>query len=245
MTLKKWVLPALITLFTGLFANAQPEEKTVVYDANAEVRTVEPFTGIKVSNAFAVYVSQGTENAVAVSINDADQLKNIKTEVKNCILHISIQSSAWKAFNGKSPKAYITVKDLQRLEVSGASLVRFTDKMNLTQLKVDLSGASSVKGELAVGSLSVDQSGASLFSVSGTATEARIEVSGASSFKSYELIIDNCKADISGASSAQVTVTKELKAEASGASSFRFKGNPPVKDTHTSGASAIKQITED
>jgi hypothetical protein len=243
MTFKKWLLPALITLFTGFFATAQ-EPETIVYDANAEVRNVGPFTGLKVSSAIVVYISQGTESAVAVSLNDASQVSSVKTEVKNGVLHIYLEKGSWKSMNGKSAKAYVTIKDLQSLEVSGASLVRFADKLNLPLLKVDLSGASSVKGEMEVGSLHVDQSGASLFAVSGVAKEAHIEVSGASSFKAYELKVENCKADISGASSVQVTVSKELKVDASGASSFRFKGNPAAKDTHTSGASSIKQIED-
>jgi predicted nucleic acid-binding protein len=57
--------------------------KTVVNDPNAELRTVANFTGIKVSGGIGVYISQGKENAVAVSCSDEKHNNKIITEVKN------------------------------------------------------------------------------------------------------------------------------------------------------------------
>jgi len=49
-----------------------------VYDANAEVRNVGSFSKIKVSSAITLYLSQGKEQAVAVSAGDKEYTPRIK-----------------------------------------------------------------------------------------------------------------------------------------------------------------------
>ena len=64
-------------------------QETVINDANAEVRTVTPFSGIKVSGGIDVYLSQGEDYSLAVSASEEKYRDNIKTEVKNGVLVIS------------------------------------------------------------------------------------------------------------------------------------------------------------
>jgi Putative auto-transporter adhesin, head GIN domain len=225
-------------LFTSLFAtiafitttNAQ---KNVVYDANAEVRKVEAFKSVEVMNGVSVFLSQGTENAVAVSTGNEKDNASIKTEVENGTLKVYIKyesGNMWKSWKGKSAKAYITIKNLEKLDVGGASSVHVTDKFTGADVKIVVSGASTLKGTVAATNLKIKVSGASSVNLSGAATNAKIDVSGASTLKSFDLKIDNADIETSGASSTQVTVEKELNAEASGASSINYKGSPAIKN---------------
>jgi hypothetical protein len=66
-------------------------------------------------------------------------------------------------------------------------------------------------------------------------------MSGASEFEGFDLKIDYCKAEISGAGEMEITVNKELEAEASGASSIKYRGDATVKKSDSSGASSIKK----
>jgi len=217
-------------------------QKTI-NDPNAEPRNLSGFHAIKISNAFTVYISQGNEDAVAISASKAEYKAKIITKVENGVLIIRFDEDKnfWKGWNGDKQKltAYISIKKIDRLEVSGACDVFFEDGISSEDLSVKLSGASDLKGKIDAKKLSFDISGASDATISGNAAELSVEASGASDFKGYELVTNYCTAEASGASSVNITVNKELNAKASGASSVRFKGEGLIRDIKTSGSSNV------
>ena len=217
-------------------------QKTI-NDPNAEPRNLSGFHAIKISNAFNVYISQGNEDAVAISASKAEYKAKIITKVENGVLIIRFDEDKnfWKGWNGDKQKltAYISIKKIDRLDVSGACDVFFEDGISSEDLSVKLSGASDLKGKIDAKKLSFDISGASDATISGNAAELSVEASGASDFKGYELLTNYCTAEASGASSVNITVNKELNAKASGASSVRFKGEGLIRDIKTSGSSNI------
>lgn len=227
-----------LTLIFSLSAMAQ-----TVHDANAEVRNVSGFKGVSVSGAVDLFISQGSTEAVAVSARDTKVRDRIKTEVREGILYISFDSKGWKDWNmhDQKMKAYVTVKDINRLEASGASDVDVSGTLKTDNLKLTLSGASDFEGNIEAKNIQIRGTGASDIKISGSAETANIEMSGASDFKGYDFKIDNCKAEISGAGDMQLHVNKELEAEARGASSIKYKGDAVVKKSETSGASSIKK----
>lgn len=214
--------------------------KKMVFDGAAEDRNLAGFTSINVSNAFDVYISQGTEDAVGVSADSQDATKNIKTHVSGGVLYISFENKGWWNWKNNKLKAYITVKNLEKLTVSGACNVSFVDAITSNNLHISVSGASDIKGSVKVNSLKVGASGASNISLSGKATNTDFNVSGACSIKSLDLLTDNCTIVASGASNVKLTINQYLKANVSGASDIRYKGTVSRFETRTSGASDIK-----
>jgi hypothetical protein len=234
-----------IALLSLVFINQliAQETKTVVNDANAILRSVGDFTGIKVSGGVGVYLSQGNENAVAISCSDEKNIDKVVTEVKNGILHIYVEKTPSNNWNWKSYsiKAYITIKQLEKIYASGASVIKLVETFNVNNLKIDLSGASALKGDIKANSFTLDASGASAITLTGKSTTANFDLSGASVVKALEFEIDNCKVDATGASSISINVSKQLDAEASGASSIRYKGEATTKNINSSGASSIRR----
>jgi hypothetical protein len=214
-----------------------------INDANAEPRNLSGFHVIKISNAFTVYISQGNEDAVAISASKAEYREKIITKVENGVLIIRFDDDKkfWKGWNGDKTKlkAYISIKKIDRLDVSGACDVFFEEGISSEYLTVRLSGASDLKGKIDAKKLSFDISGASDATISGNAAELSVEASGASDFKGFDMTTNYCTAEASGASSVNITVNKELNAKASGASSVRFKGEGLIRDIKTSGASNV------
>jgi hypothetical protein len=229
----------LMMLLAGSFiSNAQ----NIVYDENAELRKVDPFTSIEVSGAVSLYLSQGSTQGVAVSAGDDKYNSKIKTEVKNGTLRISVDGGVWNGFNwtNRKLKAYVTATDLSRLEVSGASYVSISGALKSEDLKVGVSGASEVKGIINVNKLDMDISGASVSRLSGTAKNAFIDASGAGKVNSYDLSVETCKASSSGASNIKITVTGEINADASGGSNIYYKGQGVGKALNSSAGASIK-----
>lgn len=226
-----------------LISSFSVSAQNVVYDANAEVRTVPSFNKVKISGALAVYISQGKEQAVAISSEDGKYNSKIKTEVSNGTLKIYVDGGSWNNWNwgNKDIKAYITVTELTGLDIGGASAVKLTDPIKTDNISLDISGASSLHGEINASSISFDLSGASVAEVSGSTSSLYVESSGASGFRGYELTCDKCKAHASGASGIAVYVDKELDAEATGASTIGYKGNAVITSLSVSGGSSVKK----
>ncbi len=218
-----------------------------VNDPHAEVRDAKNFHGINVSNAFDVYLTQGNEEAVAVSAASLKDRELIIVEVKNGILHVRLDKKGWK-WNTRDRKlrAYISFKQIDQLSVSGACDVFIAGTLKADELRIDQSGASDLKfgkdGQLDVQKLTVDISGASDMRLTGRAAQVVIEASGASSFKGYDLQTETCTARASGASDIQVTVNRELSAQASGASDIRYRGEGVIRDIRNSGSSSISKV---
>lgn len=227
----------LLSLFTITGMKAQQ-----VNDPNAEVREARDFHGISVSSAFDVYITQGNTEAVAVSASEAKYQSRITVEVKAGILHIGYNNKGmnWGSGN-KKLKAYISIKQIDRLRISGACDVFVTGVLKAENLDIEQSGASDLKGKLEVNKLTVDLSGASDMQLSGVARQLSIEASGASGFKGYDLVTDICDARASGASDVKVTVNKELSANASGASDVRYRGEGVIRDIRSSGSSSVSK----
>ena len=212
---------------------------TVDGDGNVvkEERTVTSFTKIDISGGFEVLINQGSQEKLELEV-DENLLELIKTEAKNNTLFIKSDKSIGKA---KSLKLYITVVNVDDIEVSGA--VELTNKGTLEgeNLEIEVSGAGDVNLKLDVEELKMDMSGASETTLSGKAHHFEIELSGAGELDAEKLKSRNVIIDISGAGSAIVNAKKTLNVEVSGAGSVKYKGNPKItKDI--SGAGSVKKL---
>ncbi len=218
-------------------------QKQVINDPNAEVRKVDqPFNSIKVSNSIAVYLSQGNEEAIAVSASKEEYKNAIKTEVKNGELNIYYQpeGNSW-SFKSKNLRVYVSCKNLSKIQSSGSSNVYVAGSLSAASLYINLSGSSNFKGNIKVDNLAINLSGASDAKIDGVASNVNIEARGASDVVGKKLISDVCNVNISGASDVYITVNKELSVHASGASDVSYKGNAVIKKMEASGSSSVKK----
>lgn len=237
----KQIIASILFGLASFQTYAQPT-KNVVVDANAEIRTVPPFSALEISGAIDAYLSQGNEDAVAISAATDELKAKIRTEVNGTTLHIYLDSkSGFRTWSNTKAKAYITFKSLSKVEASGACNIISTDAIKTHNFKLEFSGACDFKGQIQTTNFIANASGACSLKLNGSAELAKLEASGASSIKAYDLITNICNADASGAASIKITVTKELKASASGASSIYYKGDAVVKDVDSSGGATIKK----
>lgn len=204
----------------------------------SQKRDISNFTSIDVSNGFDVIISQGNECTVEVEA-DENLHKVIITKVKNGVLHVYADENIRKA---KKTAIYISFKDLESLDVSGAVDLESAGVINANELYVDCSGASDVELYLQVNKLKLDVSGASDLDLEGTAAHFNADVSGASDIDAFQLHADNVSVDASGASSIDVHAVSTFEAESSGASDIRYKGDPKVNRVSTSGAGDVHRL---
>lgn len=231
----------LFTMLAALAVHAGFAQK-VINDPNVEVRTVSSFSGLDISGSFEVIITQGETESVAVSSNVDGDNKNIITTVTNGKLKIGYHSESRKWYKNHNLKAYISVKKIDFLGGSGASKITIDGALAATNLKIDLSGATDLKGKVAVSDkLDLDLSGASDVTLEGAASSLSIDASGASDVKAFGLTVGECFIDASGACNVRISVEKEMSAELSGASNVEYKGNAMIRNIKTSGASNISR----
>ena len=229
--MKKIIFLVAISL-TSIFTYAQ---------MTTETRQTGNFTGLDVSSAIEVEYTQSPNTSVKIEA-EASVMSKIITEVKSGVLHLYTQEIR----NLKTDiKIYVTGPTLTFLDVSGAAEFKAKDKINISSLKLSVSGAGYVKMPVEGGDIDADISGAGDAALKGNIAKLKAEVSGASNLRAAALKCDKVNIEVSGAADATINVTSELKADVSGASSLRYVGAPAMKDCESSGASSIKKYTKD
>ena len=204
-----------------------------------ETRDVSNFNEVSISSAFVVEISVGNTEALEIEADDR-YMDDIITEVRNGRLTIKLRDSRDTRRMKDSPRAYLTVKSIDYLGVSGAVKLTTFDKLTSDRFELNVSGASVAKIEIECDDLRVEASGASELVMDGKAKTQTVRASGATSYAAYNLESEYADIRMSGAGSARVTVSEELDVRLSGASDVRYKGNPSV-DSNTSGASSVRR----
>ena len=210
-------------------------------DGNGEVtkeqRAISSFNKIDISGGYEVLINQGNEERLELEV-DENLLEFIETEVKNNTLHISSKQSIG---NATSLKLYITVIDVEDIEVSGAIKLKNKGTYQSENLEIDVSGAGDIKLDLNVENLIMEMSGASETTLSGKANNFEIGISGAGELQAKKLKTRNTTIDISGAGSAIVHAKKTLNVSVSGAGSVQYKGSPKITED-ISGAGSVEKL---
>jgi len=190
-----------------------------------------------VSGGFEVHVVKGNNEGVRIEA-DENLLSNIKTEVRNGVLHIYNDESI---STKNTMKAFVTLKELNSLDISGGVKVIGESTFKPASFKMDLSGGSNIKLDLITKKLTADMSGASKVALKGSADEVYLNMSGASDVDAEELHAKDVKVEASGASKLRVFAEDSLAIDASGASHIKYKGSPSIT-SDTSGGTKISKI---
>lgn len=229
----------IMSMRTTLIALAIMMVTTLAFAQDRQKINVGSFDALSVSDAFAVEISVGREESLEIEIDDQFR-DDLIAEVRGGMLIIGLENSRKNRRMRESPKAYITVKSLNKIHISGAVSLRTRDILKSDKMELHLSGASVVKMELETKEFSFEGSGASVVNIEGSTNSQSIRMSGSSQFKAYDFESVNADIRIGGACSVDIYVTDRLDVRASGASNVRYKGGASV-DSDTSGASSVRK----
>lgn len=202
-----------------------------------ETRKVSSFDKIDISGGYEVILNQGDIESLELEV-DENLIEYITTEVKSNILYISSKELFGKA---KSLKLYITVVDINYIDVSGA--IELTNKGTLKgeQLEINVSGAADIELKIELNNLEMDMSGASETTLTGSANNFKIKLSGDGELDAEKFKTQNTSIAISGAGEATVFAKKLLDVKVSGAGNIKYKGNPKITKS-ISGAGSINKL---
>jgi hypothetical protein len=200
-------------------------------------RQISSFNSLEVGGAFKVFLTQGEKESLTVEA-DENLLEFITTEVRGNTLKISTTKDI---NNTNALNIYLTITNLDEMDISGACKLTCENKLKLNDLDMECSGASDVDLKLSANNIKLEFSGASQIDMFGSANEVSLDLSGASDLDALELEAEKYSADISGASHAKIYVKSELSVNVSGAASLKYKGEPKLIQTDVSGAGSLKK----
>ena len=223
---------------------------------------VSGFSGLALSGMGEVLIERGEKESVRIEAED------------NILPYLTAKVEGGRLVLGQQPmvalmptlpmRFYVTVKDLDSIDVSGAGSVRGpsfeatrfaisisgTGKLDLEDIQadvvdVDMSGNGSVEVDsVTADSLTVDISGTGRVEIIGGEVDSQqVKVSGAGSYSGRGVHSRAAIVDISGAGSASITAGESLDIDISGVGSLEYAGNPSVKESIT-GAGRVKHLGE-
>ncbi len=202
--------------------------------------SVDGFSGVDVSGAIKVYLSQDSVFRVKVE-TDENLHEWIEVYAEGDMLHVHTKRNTNLKPSG-STRLYVSAPSFSRLEASGAcDFFSETVLKSSGELNVDMSGACDAELELDAPKVRVDMSGASSVKLRGTTREFSAGGSGSTDIHAFDFLSETTSVGLTGAGSAEVFASVSLDVRVSGAASVKYKGNAQVS-SKISGAGSVKKV---
>lgn len=184
------------------------------------VHDVSEFDELDVQGALSVRFRPGDERKVIVE-GDDNIVGLVTVSVNGDTLRLRTESNV--GYDPEIPlRIHVIGPELRDVEVGGASSVTL-ELVDVAELELKATGASSISG-------------------SGKAGTVELEASGASTIELSDLDAKTVELKLSGASTAVVVADKEIEGSASGASRILWGGNAQKMSVKTTGASRIDKF---
>ena len=213
--------------FTALVGSGNPVTQTFNFT---------DFDSLEIGSAFQAEITASDSYFVEVTVDD-NLVPHLRVEQKGKTVKIGLDPNT--AATNSDMRVRITMPALTRLDASGATRANVTGFKSGDNMRMNISGASAVRGDMETGDLTADVSGASTLGITGSGDALRATVSGASTADLSGFSVTDADVDASGASRINVNASGTLNAKASGASGVRYTGNPKLGRIDESGAGTV------
>jgi hypothetical protein len=237
--MKKIIVKSAAVLFiTTLFISSSYAQKV---NGNGKLieksRSVGSFNGVGVSGSFDVFLVEGDEGKIELSVEENLE-QYLITEVKNGTLHIKWEKGV-NVRTSRDTKVTVHFKKLNSVALSGSGDVITKDRISTDLLHVALAGSGDITLEVSAQKLEAAISGSGDMKLSGEAIEFEGAVAGSGDVEAYDLAAEKADLKISGSGTIQCSVEKEIIARISGSGDIKYKGNPKT-DTKVSGSGSVR-----
>ncbi len=183
----------------------------------SEKRDLPAFKSIETTGAYDIDVMCQKPASFEIEADD-NILPLIKTEVRDGVLYVSNQ----ERYNTRKAVALrISLPELIAVSSRGAGEITIQDA-NGDNLKIESTGAASIKA-------------------AGKVKSATISSTGAGDIDASRLQTENARVTVAGAASVNVYVTEQLDVSVSGVGSVSYSGNPRTVNKSVSGIGSVNK----
>jgi hypothetical protein len=198
---------------------------------------INGFDKVEVSHTFNVDISQGETFSVVVNMDD-NLLQYLEVVKQGSTLKIGLKTD--RISRDSTLEAEVTLPGLTGLNLSGASHANITGFKSTKDISFDLSAASSSRGDIEAGDISIGLSDSSSITLTGSGQDLTIDAKGSSELDLTDLLVVNASVILSDASTATVNASGRLDVDASDASDVYYLGDPTLGEINTSSESSVE-----
>jgi hypothetical protein len=207
---------------------------------NGKVETREEkignFDRLVISGNFHVFLEPSDKASLRMEM-DENLYDIVKVKEEGSTLRIETRLNI---FQSRKRSLYIGIKDLEKMELSGAIKMESDSVLQLGSLSILVTGAAKIDFEIEAKSLKIDLSGASECDFRGKVDELQVQLSGAGDIDALDLLANRVNIDMSGAGGARVYAKEKLDVSISGVGSVRYRGEPEIHK-NISGLGSLKR----
>jgi len=194
--------------------------------AASQGRTVSAFDKVRSAGDFEIHITKGDDSEVVIYAEE-NIIPYIETSVSENTLLVDIPG--WHNVKHQLPiQVFITIPTLAGVKQSGSGNIT-TDHFTGDKLELFISGSGSISTSVVADLVDASISGSGWIKISGDADQSNLSISGSGNIDSYNLLVNDCNANISGSGNMQVNAIKSIVARISGSGNIYYVGNPTVE----------------
>lgn len=208
-------------------------------DVTTEVYDVKAFSDLELSGVLNVFLEQGDKESVTVETDD-NLHEYVIIENRGNTLIIDTQKRI-SIKRKKKMNVYVTVRDIDRLKISGVGNVETSETIRLKDLDLRIKSVGNVNLDIEADNLYARLSSVGNVSLSGEIEKADIDNTGVGKLAAYELHNEVLKLKASGVGKTEVYASKELAIKSTGVGNVFYKGDAVITDLNVRGVGKVKK----
>ena len=211
-----------------------------------ETRDVGGFDEVMMRISGKVYVKQGDKNEVILE-GERNLLEEVVTDVEGGRLIIkNRRDQSWRFWENNRRKqgvnAYVTVKDLKGVYVSGSGDIIGEEQIAADDLTVSISGSGDIELAVRAKYVSSKISGSGNIELEGKTDRAKLSISGSGKYFAEKLEAGDYKISMSGSGRGSINVNGDLDVRISGSGKIYYLGNPTGVNSSVSGSGTVRKV---
>ncbi len=236
--MKKLAIILTATLLASVFFSScerSPFCKQGKGDIVTRTISVEDFTGVKLSKAFDIVISQGDVQEI-VAEGHENIINDLEIDVSGNTANFDLEKKCYSRYD---LTVYVTVTDLSAVIIKGSGDIVINEFLNLENLEITIKGSGDIRaaGDLEIaGATDVSIEGSGDIYLQGTTETQNLTITGSGEYSAYNFISENCYITIKGSGDCEVYANSILDVYITGSGDVSYMGNPTVTtDIHGSG----------
>lgn len=237
------IFAATSLIFSFLFFSCSKDETIDPSNTiTSQEHNITGYNELNVQDAFNVEVHFSNEiESIIVEAND--NLHPYIILEKNLMeLSIRLDDNIDLSEKQATLNVYISTDHMFSYRASGATTIQLLDPLGADKLIINLSGASSLSGNLTGTEVNAIITGASTLNLTGSANKFNLDATGASNMYDFDFVANWLHTNLEGACTASITVNNKLDVWANGASTVYYKGDGVINTQELSGGSQIIKV---
>ena len=225
-------------------------------------REVQDFQAVELVGIGNLYIKLGEKEDLLIEAED-NLIRYFETDIENGVLTIRTEENV--ILRPRKPvKFYLTVRELEKIEVAGSGTVQVPDftaeklfvgirgsgevkmeDLTAESLNAEISGSGGLElGDLDSKELKVNITGSGGADIAGgKVSELRVSISGSGEYQAGNTESANAEVQVTGSGEAIIKARDHLKINISGSGNVSYAGDPALEET-VSGSGKVQRLSE-